>query len=43
MAAPEELLRRRAEVRGDPAATRRLFLKNQGVQERDASYLEAVS
>jgi flavin-dependent dehydrogenase len=43
MAAPEELLRRRAEVRGDPAATRQLFLKYQGVQDREASYLEAVS
>ena len=42
MAAPEQLLRIRAEVRGDPTATRRFFLKNQGVQEPDASYLEAV-
>jgi hypothetical protein len=42
MAAPEQLLRLRAEVRDDPAATRRLILKQQGVQEPDASYLEPV-
>jgi flavin-dependent dehydrogenase len=42
MAAPEQLLRLRAEARGDPAATRRLLLKNQGVVETDASYLAAV-
>ncbi len=42
MEAPEQLLRLRAEVRDDPAATRRLILRNQGVQEPDASYLEAV-
>ena len=42
MAAPEPLLRVRAEVRGDPRATRRLTLRNQGVAEPDASYLEAV-
>ena len=42
MAAPEPMLRLRAEVRGDPAATRRYFLKGQGVDEPDASYLEAV-
>jgi flavin-dependent dehydrogenase len=43
MSAPEQLLRLRAEARDDPAATRRLILKNQGVQEADASYLEAVT
>jgi flavin-dependent dehydrogenase len=42
MAAPEALLRQRAEVHGDPAATRRHFLRWQGVEEPDASYLEAV-
>jgi hypothetical protein len=42
MAAPEPLLKLRAEVRGDPRATRRLTLGNQGVEEPDASYLEAV-
>jgi len=42
MAAPEHLLRIRAEVRGDPLATRRHVLKTQGVDEPDASYLEAV-
>jgi hypothetical protein len=42
MAAPEYLLRIRAEVRGDPQATRRHVLKTQGVDEPDASYLEAV-
>ena len=36
-------LERMADAREDPAATRRLILKNQGVQETDASYLEAVS
>jgi flavin-dependent dehydrogenase len=43
MAAPEALLRLRAEARGDPASTRRLMLREQGVRETDASYLEAVS
>jgi hypothetical protein len=43
MAAPEQLLRLRAEVRGDPGATRRFFLKGQGVRDSDASYLEPVS
>jgi len=42
MAAPAELLRLRAEVRGDPRATRRLTLKHQGVEEPASSYLEAV-
>ena len=42
MAAPEQLLRIRAEVRGDPVASRRFLLKNQGVQEPDVGYLEAV-
>ena len=42
LAAPEQLLRIRAEVRGDPVASRRFLLKNQGVQEPDAGYLEAV-
>ena len=42
MAAPEQLLRIRAEVREDPVASRRFLLKNQGVQEPDAGYLEAV-
>jgi flavin-dependent dehydrogenase len=42
MAPPEQLLRLRAEVRGDPDATRRFFLRNQGVQDPDASYLQAV-
>ena len=42
MAAPEQLLRIRAEVRQDPVASRRFLLKNQGVQEPDAGYLEAV-
>jgi len=42
MAAPEQLLRLRAEVRGDPAATRRFILRNQGVEEPDADQVEAV-
>jgi flavin-dependent dehydrogenase len=42
MAPPEQLLRLRAEVRGDPRATRRYVLKSQGIEEPDASYLEAV-
>ena len=42
MAAPDQLLRLRAEVRGDPGATRRYILKSQGVEETDAGYLEAV-
>ncbi len=42
MAAPEPLLRVRAEVRGDPRAIRRLTLMNQGVREPDASYLAAA-
>ena len=42
MVAPEQMLRMRAEVRGDPAATRRLILMSQGVREPDARYLEAV-
>ncbi|HET9274619.1 MAG TPA: NAD(P)/FAD-dependent oxidoreductase [Gemmatimonadales bacterium] len=42
MAAPEPLLRVRAEVREDPRAIRRLTLMNQGVREPDASYLAAA-
>jgi 2-polyprenyl-6-methoxyphenol hydroxylase-like FAD-dependent oxidoreductase len=42
MAAPEQLLRLRAEVRGDRQATRRFILRSQGVETPDASYLEAV-
>jgi 2-polyprenyl-6-methoxyphenol hydroxylase-like FAD-dependent oxidoreductase len=42
MAAPEEVLLRRAEVRGNARATRRYFLRTQGVEETDASYLEPV-
>ena len=42
MAAPEPLLKLRAEVRGDPRATRRLTLRDEGVEEPEASYLEAV-
>ncbi len=42
MAAPEQLLRMRADVRGDPQATRRFILRSQGVRERDGSYLEVV-
>ncbi len=42
MAPPEPLLRLRAEARGDPVATRRYYLRMQGVEEPDASYLEAV-
>jgi 2-polyprenyl-6-methoxyphenol hydroxylase-like FAD-dependent oxidoreductase len=42
MVAPEQVLRHRAEVRGDPQATRRFFLRNQGVHEPDGSYFEAV-
>ena len=43
LAAPEQLLRLRAEVRGDPRATRRYVLSGQGVTEPDASYLETAS
>ena len=42
MAAPEPLLRLREEVRGNPEATRRYFLRLQGVEAPSASYLEAV-
>jgi flavin-dependent dehydrogenase len=43
MAAPEHLLRLREEVRHDPQATRRHFLRMEGAEEPGASYLEAVS
>jgi hypothetical protein len=40
MAAPDELLRLRAQVRGDAEASRRYVLRMQGVDETNASYLE---
>ena len=42
MAPPDQLLRVRAAVRGDPLATRRFVLGSEGVPDPDASYLEAI-
>jgi 2-polyprenyl-6-methoxyphenol hydroxylase-like FAD-dependent oxidoreductase len=42
MAPPEEMLRLRAAVRGDPVATRGYFLRNEGVEEPSASYLQSI-